>query len=89
MTIQQVQISGAISSAISGRVIPEIQNAMGTLSSGQRDTESGSSPKNQEDREGSYGFKTKISKKDSRSAFDLRDTKDLSPYRHFEFFSDS
>ena len=44
MNILQVQISRAISSAINGRVIPEIQNAMGTLSSGQRDTESGSSP---------------------------------------------
>ena len=61
-------------------VIPEIQNALGTLSSGQRDTESGSSPNNQEDREGSNGLKTKITKKDSWSAFDLRDTEDLSPY---------
>ena len=36
---------------------------MGTLSSGQRDTESGSSQNNQEDREGSNGLKTKITKK--------------------------
>ena len=61
-------------------MIPEIQNAMGTLSSGQTDTESGSSPNNQEDREVSNGLKTKITKKDSWSAFDLRDTEDLSPY---------
>ena len=52
MDILQVQISRAISSVINGRVIPEIQNAIGTMSSGQRDTESGSSPNIQEDREG-------------------------------------
>ena len=53
---------------------------MGTLSSGQRDTESGSSQNNQEDREGSNGLKTKFTKKDSRSACNLRDTDDRSPY---------
>ena len=52
MDILQVQISRAISSVINGRVIPEIQNAIGTMSSGQRDTESGSSPNTQEDKEG-------------------------------------
>ena len=80
MNIQQVLIKRAISSAINGRVIPEIQNAIGTLSSGERDTQSGSSPNNQEDRQGSDGFKTEITKKDSRSAFHLRDRDDLSPY---------
>ena len=44
-------------------MIPEIQNIMGTLFSGHRDTESVSSPNNQEDREGSNGFKTKLKKK--------------------------
>ena len=53
MNILQVQISRAINSAINDRVIPEIQNAMVTLFSEQRDTESCSSPNNQEDREGS------------------------------------
>ena len=43
MNILQVQLNKAINSAINCRVIPEIQTAMGTLSSGQRDTESGSS----------------------------------------------
>ena len=80
MNILQVQITRVINSAINDIVMPEIQNAMGTLSPGQRDTESGSSPNNQEDREGSNGLKTKITKKDSRSAFDLRDTEDLCPY---------
>ena len=80
MNILQVQITRAINSAINDRVIPEIQNAMCTLSSGQRDTEYGSSPNNQENREGSNGLKTKITKKDSRSPFDLRDTEGQSPY---------
>ena len=53
MNILQVQITRTINSAINDRVIPVLQNAMGTLSSGQRDTESGSPPNNQEDREGS------------------------------------
>ena len=53
---------------------------MGTLSSGHRETESGSSPNIQEDRKGSNGFKTKITKQESRFASLLRDTDDLSPY---------
>ena len=80
MNILQVQITKAINSAINNSVIPEIQNAMGTLSSGQRDTESGSSQNIQEDRERSNGLKTKIMKKDSRSACNLRDTEGRSPY---------
>ena len=81
MNILQVQITRTINSAINDRVIPELQNAMGTLSSGQRDTESGSSPNNQEDREGSSRLQTKTTKKDSRSACDLRGTEGLSPYK--------
>ena len=81
MNILRVQITRTINSAINNRVIPELRNAMGTLSSGQRDTESGSSPNNQEDRKGSKGLQTKITKKDSRSACDLRDTEGQSPYR--------
>ena len=56
MNILQVQITRTINSAINDRVISVLQNAMVTLSSGQRDTESGSSPNNQEDREGSIGL---------------------------------
>ena len=80
MNILQVQITEAIISAINNSVIPEIQNAMGTLSSGQRDTESGSSQNNHDNTEGSNGLKTKIIKKDSRSACNLRDTEGRSPY---------
>ena len=81
MNILKVQITKAINSAINNSVIPEIQNAIVTLSSGQRDPESGSSQNNQEDREGSNGLKTKIIKKDSRSACNLRDTEGRSPYK--------
>ena len=68
------QINMAISSAISDRVLPEILNIVGSLSSEQRDTESGTSTNNQETSEETNGLKTKITKKDTRSAFDLRDT---------------
>ena len=49
-------------------------------SSGNRDTEASSSPNNQEIIEGNNGFKSKITKKDSRSACDQRATRDSSPY---------
>ena len=63
-----------------GRVIPEIQNVVSSLSSGNRDTESSSSSNNRENSDGKTGFKTNFTKKDCRSAFDLRDTRDLGPY---------
>ena len=80
MNSLQVQITRAINSAINDKLVPEIQNIMGTLSSGQRDTESGSSPNNQDKTEGTNGFISKITKKDSRSACNSRDTDDRSPY---------
>ena len=83
MSLMHAQINRAISSAINDRVIPEIQNIMGLLCSGYRDTESGTSGKYQESSEATNGWKTKITKKDFRSAFDLRDTGDLSPYIWF------
>ena len=81
VNILLAQISRTINSAINDGVIPEIQNAMGTLSSGQRDTESVSSKNIQDDRNETTTFKAKITKKDSRSVFDLRDTEDVSPDR--------
>ena len=56
MTVMHSQINRAISSAVSDRVIPEIQNIMGTLSSGHQDTESGSSNNNQVGNEAKSGF---------------------------------
>ena len=72
MSMMHSQINRAISSAM--RVISEIQNMASSLSSGNRDTKSGSSSNNQENGDGINGFKSKIAKKDCRSAFDLRET---------------
>ena len=75
MSMVHNQINRAISTAISERVIPEIQNIVSSMSSsGNRDTEASLSPSSQENRENSSGLKTKILKKDSRSVGDLRDT---------------
>ena len=63
MNFLHVQITRAINSAINDEIVPEIQNIMGTLSSGQRDTESGSSSNNQDNTEGNNGFISKITKK--------------------------
>ena len=62
--------------------VPEIQNMASSLTSGNKDTESGSSSNNQENSDGTTGFKIKNTKKDCRSAFDLRDTDDLGPYNY-------
>ena len=76
------QINRAINTAISERVIPEIQNIVSSMSSsGNRDTEASMSPCSQENRENSSGLKSKITKKDSRSVGDLRDTAPGSHYR--------
>ena len=80
MSMMQSQINRAIHSAISDRVIPEIQNIMGSLSSGQRDTESGTSVDNQNSSEDTVGLKTEITKKDSRSAFDLSFNRQLKTF---------
>ena len=75
MTMVHNQINRAVSTAISERVIPEIQNIVSSMSSsGNRDTEASMSPSSQENRESSSGLKPKITKKDSRSVGDLRDT---------------
>ena len=69
------QINRAISTAISERVIPEIQNIVSSMSSsGNRDTEDSMSPSSQENRENPSGLKSKRTKKDSRSVGDLGDT---------------
>ena len=69
MSMMHTQINRAITSAIAERVIPEIQNIVS--SSGNWDTESGLSPDSQEVREDKIGCKSKITKKDCRSAVDL------------------
>ena len=75
MSMVHNQINRVISTAISERVIPEIQNIVSSMSSsGNRDTEAGLSPNSQENRENTSGLKTKLTKKNSRSVCDLRDT---------------
>ena len=75
MAMVHSQINRAISTAISEKVLPEIQNIVSSMSSsGNRDTEMSMSPSSQENRENSSGLKTKLLKKDSRSVGDLRDT---------------
>ena len=63
MSMMHSQINRAISSAISDGVNPEIQNIMGSLSSGQRATESRTSVKDQDSSEDTVRLKTKITNK--------------------------
>ena len=75
IAMMQSQINRGISSAITDRIIPEIKNIMSSMSSsGNRDTEASSSPNSQENRDNNPGLKTKLTKKDSRSAGELRKT---------------
>ena len=83
MSMMHNQINGAITAAIAERVIPEVQKIVRTMStSGNRDTESGLYLDSQEVRNDTIGFKPKITKKDRRSAVDLRDNHDRIPYKH-------
>ena len=70
MSMMHAKINKAISHTISDRVFAEIQNIMGSLSSGHKYTKSGPSNNNQDSNVATSGFETKITKKDSRSAFD-------------------
>ena len=75
MSMVHNQINRAISTAISERVFPETQNIVNSMSSsGNRDTEDSMFPNSQETREKASGLKNQITKKDSMSACDLRDT---------------
>ena len=81
MSMMHSQSNRAISSTKAERVIPDIQNSIRSMSSsGYRDTESDLSPDSQKIREDTNGFKCKITKKDCRSAVDLRDNSDQGPY---------
>ena len=81
MSMMYGQINRAINTAIAERVIPEIQNMVSSMSSsGNRVTEASLSHLSQEDAERNSGFKTKIAKKDSKYACDLRVPRDSSPY---------
>ena len=84
MAMVHNQINRAISTAISEKVLPEIQNIVSSMSSsGNRDTEASLSPSSEENRVNSSGLKTKLLKKDSRSVGDLRDTAGRGSYTRF------
>ena len=83
MDFMQTQISRAINSAISERIIPEIQSMMGSPPLVQHGIEPISSLN--EDGVGNVWKNTKLTKKDSRSACDLRDHTDTTPYRKIQF----
>ena len=88
MDFMQNQISRAINCAISERIIPEIQNMVGNLPLNQHGVEPPTSF--DENRTGNMWKNTneKITKKDSRSACDLRDHTDFTPYNiHANSFS--
>ena len=78
--LMQSQISRAICSAISERIIPEIQNMVENLPLSQRGVE----PSTFTNEEGIGNVwnsaNTKFTKKDSRSACDLREHTDNAPY---------
>ena len=80
MDFMQTQISRAINSAISERIIPEIQNMMGNSILVQQGVEPSSSLN--EDEIGNMWKNTKLTKEDSRSAGDLRDHTGPVPYRN-------
>ena len=63
MSMMHSQINRALSSAIAERILPEIQIMVSSIFSRNRDSESGSSSNNQENNNGTSGFKTKITKK--------------------------
>ena len=75
------QIYRAINTAIAERVFADIQNMVSSMSSsGKWGIEASLSPNIQENTERNSGFKPKITKKDSRSACDLRVPRASSPY---------
>ena len=85
MSLIHSQTNRAISTAITERVIPDIQNIVSSISSsGNRDNEASSSPNIQENAEMNNGFRNKITKKDSRSTGDIRTPRDSSPYTRSE-----
>ena len=82
MDLMHSELSSAISSAISERIIPEIQNMVENLPLGQYGVEPNTSLNEDGIRNVWKNANTKLTKKDSRSACDLRDHTDFVPYSH-------
>ena len=81
MDLMHSQISRAISSAISERIIPEIQNMVENLPLSQHGVELCTSTNEDGIRNVWENTNTKLTKKDARSACDLSDHTDNVPYR--------
>ena len=86
MDLMQSQISRAISSAISERITPEIQNMVENLPLSQHVVEPCTSTNEEGIRSAWKNTNTRLTKKDSRSASDLRKRTDNSHYSLFLFF---
>ena len=80
MVLMHSQINRAFSSAISERMIPEIQNMVENLPLSQHGVEPCTSTNENGIRNVWKNASTKLTKKDSRSACDLRDHTDNVPY---------
>ena len=80
MDLMHTQISRAINSAISERIIPEIQNMVGNLPLNHCCVEPCTSTNEDGNRNVWKNANTELTKKDSRSACDLRDHTDNTPY---------
>ena len=80
MDVLHTQISRAISSAISERIIPEIQNMVESLPLNQQGVEPCTSTNAQGITNVWKNTSTKLTKNDSMSACDLRDHMDNVPY---------
>ena len=80
MELMHTQISRAINSAISERIIPELQNMVGTLPLSRYGVEPCTSTNENGIRNVWQNANTELTKKDSRSACDLRDHTDNTPY---------
>ena len=77
LNLMQTQINRAISSAINDKVLPEIQNTMGNFFQDKNGIRTGTSSDERP--------KTKLTKTDSRSACDLRETMET-PYNIVQCF---
>ena len=85
MDLMHSQISEAISSAISERIIPEIQNMVENLPLSQHGVEPCTSTNEGGIRNVWKNANTKLTKKDSRYACDLRDHVDNVPYNIYSY----
>ena len=82
MELMHTQISRAINYAISERIIREIQNMVGNLPLSHYGVEPCTSTNEDGIRNVWKNANTELTKKDSRSACDLTDHADNTPYKH-------